>query len=250
MLIADPQVIDHRSYPSRRLWLKTLTQFIVDSNLRKNWRAAKRLYPDVVVFLGDMMDGGRYRMLDDEYEAYYSRFNDIFSLNKNIPKYYLVGNHDVGLGKSQAFSARARQRYQSHFGGATNFQVTIANHSFVFIDAPGLVEEDYRRYEEEESFEDWPGMPGGAIEFVNRLAQESNPKPRILFSHIPLSRSSAASCGPLRERGSIQRGAGMGYQNLLGRHTSQFLIDSAKPIMIFRCVPLDARGLNMTEINF
>ncbi|KAG9127958.1 hypothetical protein FRC07_006975 [Ceratobasidium sp. 392] len=233
MLIADPQVIDHRSYPGRRLWLKTLTQFIVDSNLRKSWRAAKRLYPDAVVFLGDMMDGGRYRMLDEEYESYYSRFNDIFSLSKDVPKYYLVGNHDVGLGKSQAFSARARQRYLSHFGGTTNYQVSVANHSFVFIDAPGLVEEDYRRYEEEESFEDWVAMPGGAIEYVNKLTQESNPKPRILFSHIPLSRSSAASCGPLRERGSIQRGAGMGYQNLLGRHTSQFLIDSIKPIMIF-----------------
>lgn len=66
MLIADPQVIDHRSYPGRRLWLKTVTQFIVDSNLRKSWRAAKRLSPNIVIFLGDMMDGGRYRMLDAE----------------------------------------------------------------------------------------------------------------------------------------------------------------------------------------
>lgn len=75
------------------------------------------------------------------------------------------------LGKSQAFSARARQRYLAHFGGATNYQVTVANHSFVFIDAPSLVEEDYRRYEAEEAFEDWAGTPGGAIEFINRLAQ-------------------------------------------------------------------------------
>ncbi|QRV94090.1 hypothetical protein RhiJN_22108 [Ceratobasidium sp. AG-Ba] len=179
------------------------------------------------------MDGGRYRMQDDEYEAYYARFNDIFSMRKDIPKYYLAGNHDVGLGTSQAFSAKARQRYLSHFGGQTNYQVAIANHSFVFIDAPALVEEDYRRYEEEESFLDWTAIRGGTIEFVNRLAQESNPKPRVLFSHIPLSRSAAANCGPLRERGSIQRGAGLGYQNLLGRHTSQFLLDSMKPIMIF-----------------
>jgi hypothetical protein len=59
----------------------------------------------------------------------------------------------------------------AHFGGSTNYQVTVANHSLVFIDAPGLVEEDYRRYEEEESFEDWAGMPGGTIEYINRLAQ-------------------------------------------------------------------------------
>jgi len=66
MLIADPQIIDHRSYPGRPEWLKALTQFIVDLNLRKSWKAAKRLSPDVVIFLGDMMDGGRYRMLDQE----------------------------------------------------------------------------------------------------------------------------------------------------------------------------------------
>ncbi|KAF8608899.1 Metallo-dependent phosphatase [Ceratobasidium sp. AG-I] len=233
MLIADPQVIDHRSYPGRRLWFKALTQFIVDSNLRKSWRAAKRLSPNMVIFLGDMMDGGRYRMLDEEYEAYHSRFNNIFRMSSDVPKYYLVGNHDVGLGKSQAFSARARQRYLAHFGGVTNYQVTVANHSFIFIDAPSLVEEDYRRYEAEEAFEDWPGNPGGAIEFINRLAQEGSPKPRILFSHIPLSRSAGASCGALRERGSIQRGAGMGYQNLLGRHTTQFLLDNTNPIMVY-----------------
>ncbi|KAF8739631.1 Metallo-dependent phosphatase, partial [Rhizoctonia solani] len=232
MLIADPQVIDHRSYPGRPTWLKVLTQFIVDSNLRKSWKAAKRLSPDIIIFLGDMMDGGRYRMLDDEYESYYARFNDIFQTRNGTQKYYLVGNHDVGLGSNKAFSVKARQRYLSHFG-QTNYQVPVANHSLVFIDAPGLVEEDYVRYEQDEAFEDWTGMPGGTIEYVNRLAQEANPRPRILFTHIPLSRSALATCGPLRERGSIQRGAGVGYQNLLGRHTSQFLLDNIKPLVVF-----------------
>ncbi|GAB1521525.1 hypothetical protein RhiTH_004622 [Rhizoctonia solani] len=232
MLIADPQVIDHRSYPGRPTWLKVLTQFIVDSNLRKSWKAAKRLSPDIIIFLGDMMDGGRYRMLDDEYESYYARFNAIFQTRNGTQKYYLVGNHDVGLGSNKAFSAKARQRYLSHFG-QTNYQVPVANHSLVFIDAPGLVEEDYVRYEQGEAFEDWTGMPGGTIEYVNRLAQEANPRPRILFTHIPLSRSALATCGPLRERGSIQRGAGVGYQNLLGRHTSQFLLDNIKPLVVF-----------------
>ncbi|CAE6430450.1 Cell division control protein 1 [Rhizoctonia solani AG-1 IB] len=178
MLIADPQVIDHRSYPGRPTWLKVLTQFIVDSNLRKSWKAAKRLSPDIIVFLGDMMDGGRYRMLDQEYESYYARFHDIFGTSKDVQKYYLVGNHDVGLGSNKAFSAKARQRYFAHFG-QTNYQVPVANHSLVFIDAPGLVEEDYVRYEQEEPFEDWTGMPGGTIEYVNRLSQGMH----LVFSH-------------------------------------------------------------------
>jgi hypothetical protein len=40
---------------------------VVDLNLRKNWRAALRKKPDVVVFLGDMMDGGRFAMTENEY---------------------------------------------------------------------------------------------------------------------------------------------------------------------------------------
>lgn len=44
-----------------------LTRFIVDLNMRKSWRlVALKLKPHVVVFLGDMMDGGRLDMTDDE----------------------------------------------------------------------------------------------------------------------------------------------------------------------------------------
>jgi hypothetical protein len=43
---------------------------VVDLNLRKNWRAALRKKPDAVVFLGDMMDGGRFVMSEDEYVCF------------------------------------------------------------------------------------------------------------------------------------------------------------------------------------
>lgn len=67
LLIADPQILDSHSYPDRSPLLSRLTQFIVDFNLRKSWRlVALKLRPHVVVFLGDMMDGGRGDMGDVE----------------------------------------------------------------------------------------------------------------------------------------------------------------------------------------
>lgn len=89
---------------------------MVDLNLRKNWRAALLKRPDAVVFLGDMMDGGRFSMSDDEYvladvtsnpscaslisqfryESYYRRFKSIFRLDSGIPQYFIPGNHDTG----------------------------------------------------------------------------------------------------------------------------------------------------------
>lgn len=66
LLVADPQILDHRSYPDRSPTLTYLTRLIVDLNIRKSWRAALRTYPDAVIFLGDMMDGGRSTITDVE----------------------------------------------------------------------------------------------------------------------------------------------------------------------------------------
>ena len=119
LVVADPQILDHRSYPDRPPWLVWLSQVIVDLNLRKSWRAVLRRRPDAVVFLGDMMDNGRHAMSDEEYvlfialadhtassssphqssvryETYFRRFKSIFAADASIPMHYLPGNHDVG----------------------------------------------------------------------------------------------------------------------------------------------------------
>jgi hypothetical protein len=59
-------------------------------------------------------------------------------------------------------------------------------------------------------------------------------EPRILVTHIPLARPESSTCGPLRERGRILKGAGIGYQNLLGSETSSFLLNNVKPTVIYR----------------
>ncbi|KAG6813550.1 hypothetical protein H0H92_009942 [Tricholoma furcatifolium] len=96
LLVADPQILDQRSYPERGPFLTYLTRLVVDLNLRKNWWAALRKQPDVVVFLGDMMDGGRINMSDEEYKNYYQRFKSIFQLPLDIPTHFIPGNHDIG----------------------------------------------------------------------------------------------------------------------------------------------------------
>lgn len=66
MVVADPQILNQRSYPDRSALLVALSQFIVDLNLRKSWKAARRMKPDMVIFLGDMMDGGRDVISNEE----------------------------------------------------------------------------------------------------------------------------------------------------------------------------------------
>ncbi|KAH8119213.1 Metallo-dependent phosphatase-like protein [Phellopilus nigrolimitatus] len=233
LLVADPQVIDGRSYPGRSWWLSVLSQFAVDSNLRRSWSAVRRRFrPDVVVFLGDMMDNGRDASGDEEYQRYYDRFKSIFSTDPSTEVYYIAGNHDIGLGSSRVFSPHARKRYIAHFG-PLNYQVSVANHTLVMLDAPGLVEEDYRRAKAGQSFENWPAPANGAISFVNNFASVGSEQPVVLFSHIPLFRPDTASCGPLRETGTIRRGVGYGYQNTLGGHTSDYILKYLRPSVIF-----------------
>lgn len=154
------------------------------------------------------------------------------------------------LGPSTLFSPHARTRYISHFG-PLNSQISIANHTFVLIDAPGLVEEDYKRHGLGKSYDKWKALAGGTIDFVKSFAAKGhtrfckvfptssnfladNIEPTVLFSHIPLSRPEGSNCGPIRERGTIRRGVGLGYQNTLGKDSTKFLLEHLKPALIFR----------------
>ncbi|KAF8532545.1 Metallo-dependent phosphatase-like protein [Gautieria morchelliformis] len=234
LLIADPQILDHDSYPGRPQWLKCLTQYIVDFNLRKNWNAViATLEPHMVIFLGDMMDNGRSTIDESAYDRYYARFRSIFQLDSSTPVYYLPGNHDVDLGYSSELVSKPRDGYKDNFG-PLNQRIDIGNHTaLVLFDAPELVDEDYRRHAAQLDFWAWQGSEGGAVQFLKNFIKHRPTGPIVLFSHIPLFRSDRASCGPLRERGTIHAGVGRGYQNLLLRETSSFILENIRPAVVF-----------------
>lgn len=140
----------------------------------------------------------------------------------------------------EADARAAQRRYTTHFD-PLNGEALIANHSFVFINAPGLVEEDYHRARHvgSKEYRDYTTEEGSTVEFVRELARKREGQdelPTVLFTHIPLSRPDGASCGPLREQGTIRRGAGPGYQNMHGKRTSEFLLDTLRPVLVLRCV--------------
>ncbi|KAF8532530.1 Metallo-dependent phosphatase-like protein, partial [Gautieria morchelliformis] len=237
LLVADPQVPrPFKGWVPNLTWLK---QYIVNHNLRKSWNAVRILRPQTVIFLGDMLRHGGKTKAMTEYADYFTHFQSIFYLGPAVPTYYVPGNRDVGLGSSRTFSAHARDRFEASFG-PTNQLLTLGNHTLVLLDAPALVEEDYRRHGARAKFSDWLGIDGGSIDFVKSVAityahVSSGPHdhPVVLFSHIPLSRPDGASCGPLREHGNIRRGVGRGYQSLMGRETSKFLLEYTSPAVIF-----------------
>ncbi|ORX39017.1 Metallo-dependent phosphatase-like protein [Kockovaella imperatae] len=235
VLLADPHVPHPRlSYhPDSRRWVNRFRQALDELFMRKSWNVVMRLgRVDGVIVLGDMLDWGRGNMSDQEYEEYVKLYRSIFTLPPDTPMYFIPGNHDIPLGPgNKLFSTSARERYAKYFS-PPNSILEVANHTLILLDAVGLVEEDYRRYAAEMQFGEWDGVEGGVIEFVKTLGETPPIGPKILLSHIPLARPEKASCGPLREHGRIAKGAGPGYQNLLGRETSQFLLEELQPSLV------------------
>lgn len=67
LIIADTQVLDAHSWPSIPHLIRPLITFAVELNTRKNWRTTVgALNPHAVLFLGDMINGGRYAHSQEE----------------------------------------------------------------------------------------------------------------------------------------------------------------------------------------
>ncbi|KAG6813544.1 hypothetical protein H0H92_009936 [Tricholoma furcatifolium] len=229
LLVSDPQVqhpLENEGGPSL---IGRLRRLIFDMNLRKSWGVTTRMRPHVVIFLGDMLASGRHVKDEIEYERHAQKFKSIFQLHPSTSVFHIPGNNDVGMGVSPSFSRAIRGHYTELFG-PFNQQINIHNHTFLLIDAPGLVDEDYQRAGHV-GFDKWSPLPDGTVAFVK--STERDEKPLILLTHIPLARPDSASCGPLREQGTIRRGVGHGYQNTLGKQTTAFLLQSLQPSAVY-----------------
>lgn len=241
LLLSDTQVQHPALQTGHEPWTVGFRRFFSDLNLKKSWHVTAQLKPDVIIFLGDMLANGRGAKDETRYRKAVEKFKSIFSAS--VPVYYAPGNNDIWLGEITPYARAVRRFYTESFGPPSQ-TFDVQNHTFVILDAPGLVDEDYLRSGKGVPFSKWKSLSDGAISFVeeiasNREAEELasgeayEKKPIILLSHIPLSRPELANCGPLRERGTIRRNVGHGYQSMLGRQTTTFLLQILKPLAVF-----------------
>jgi hypothetical protein len=74
------------------------------------------------------------------------------------------------LGLVPSTTKKIRSYYLDTFG-SFNQKFEIANHTFIGLDTPGIVDEDYQRHGKYITFDDWKPIPGGPISFVNEVAE-------------------------------------------------------------------------------
>jgi predicted MPP superfamily phosphohydrolase len=211
LIIADPQLTDFYSYKQSDGLLLNLTQFISDFYMKKSFSTIiQKMNPEIIVFLGDLMDGGREIKTELEYLKELSRFHHVFKAGAK--KFYMAGNHDIGV----RIVEDAYKRFTKYFQ-ELNQDVKIGNTNLVLLDSIGLLaDKDSEHYR-------------NSFEFLNRNRTGAN----ILFTHIPLYREEGMECGSLRNGKSLKQGRGYQYLNLIPQGLSAEILRKIDPVLTF-----------------
>lgn len=96
-----------------------------DQFLRKTFaRAFAYSKPDVICFLGDLMDEGSIAS-DEAYQRYLSRFNNVFKTSASVKKFYIPGDNDIGGDQHDYVTAFKTNRFHRSFNETSS--VVIGN---------------------------------------------------------------------------------------------------------------------------
>jgi len=93
LFVADPQLVGLRDEPPI---LGAITRWDADKYLEFGFfYAVSYVRPDVVIFLGDLLDEGS-KASDDEYTTYIRRFRHVFKMPASVKNVFISGDNDVG----------------------------------------------------------------------------------------------------------------------------------------------------------
>ena len=254
-VIADPQLADHTSYAFAPYgsWTLAVVERLADVYQHRAFRSAvlpRR--PQHILFLGDLVDGGFITARMEDYHASRRRFERVFRWPRRDPtsdrpppdpaafasaadpSYRTVhGNHDVGYANAALHFPQVVKRHEAWFG-SSDYVARIGAVDVVAVNAPALGE----------------GSPG-ASEFARRawahvraLRDETDVRPRVLVTHIPLPREtySDGTCGPrrvgpiitprLKTTKARDGETATSYQDYLTDAAADELLSATRPVMI------------------
>ncbi|XP_008551437.1 metallophosphoesterase 1 homolog [Microplitis demolitor] len=161
LFVADPQIIGEVNENYFGSWF---ARWDSDRYLANTFsRALKHSQPDVIVFLGDLMDEGHIANLED-FTKYKNRLDKIFETPEHIMKIYLPGDNDIG-GEEDHVKPRIHDRFKFAYSQPD----TLTHKDVIFFKVNRLT-----RY--------MPNAPKDA--FLNNYRDRN--VTNVVLSHIPL----------------------------------------------------------------
>lgn len=173
LLISNPDLINQDTYPGYGELGLRIRQVPADGYIYKNyWHLIRKLQPQAVVIIGNLMDSGS-KLSEDNYEHVYARFSSIFHPHKLQESGIDVwvsspGNKDIGDDPS------ALARFRDHFGNP-NQVASRADYDLVFLDTVSL--------EHDKTSAD-------SKKFLGDLGSGKIGNPRILFTSAAMFKDS------------------------------------------------------------
>lgn len=111
LFVADPQIVGYNDEPRVLGYITRWDNYRylgITFNL-----AYEYVRPDVVVFLGDLIDEGS-RCTDEQYLSYVESFKEIYKKAQRVQTLYIYGDNDVG-GEGDARTPAKLTRFSQHF---------------------------------------------------------------------------------------------------------------------------------------
>ncbi|EAT47222.1 AAEL001670-PA [Aedes aegypti] len=137
LLVGDPQILG-KTYDSS--YYSPLANF--DSDRYLAWyyeKAVEHVRPDVICFLGDLMDEGTTAN-EQHFEEYYERFGQIFPTHPTAKIVYIPGDNDIGGDDGEELKPSKVRRFRQYFSEKPawiiNDNVTIYNINKITLERP------------------------------------------------------------------------------------------------------------------
>lgn len=113
LFVADPQILGETFDTA---WYYRIAMTDSDRFLRNTFsRAEAHSRPDVICFMGDLMDEGSVAA-DDAHARYAERFHSVFATSSsNVASMHIPGDNDIGGERSDFITDRKVNRFRSAF---------------------------------------------------------------------------------------------------------------------------------------
>lgn len=144
LLVADPQILGETFEP---YIYSSIAIYDSDRFLKNTYsRAFAFSKPDVVCFLGDLMDEGSVAN-DVEYQRYVQRFHKLFKSNANVQKFHIPGDNDIGGERSDYITTLKTTRFREAFNES---DLAMVQNRYRFFNI-NLLTHKYPEFEDNES---------------------------------------------------------------------------------------------------
>lgn len=171
LFVADPQLVGLRDEP---MLLGVITRWDSDKYLQFGFfHAVGHVRPDVVVFLGDLLDEGSVAS-DEEYLTYVRRFRNVFRMPATVNIIFISGDNDVGGEGLDSKQQLKVDRFRKHFEHVEDKNPNVGISTVKHVDFQKI------------SFDYGEHVTESYAEMLSEMRAQSTARYRITCNHMPL----------------------------------------------------------------